>query len=84
MTALLPSVRLKELLGGWIQKIFCVHAFLGVSHDRYDVISIDDGSKKGDVSLLIIRCSKCGAEKVIPTDRTYLSPNDANEPSRND
>jgi len=82
MTALSPSVRLKELLGSWFQSVcswfqsvFCIHKYFGVSNNRYDVISKDDGAKKGEVTLLVIRCHKCGTVKVIPTDRTYLQPN---------
>ena len=66
--------RLDGLVGRWIRKIFCVHTFLGVSQDKYNVVR-DDGAKEGEVTILHLRCRYCGYEKAIPVDRTHLTPN---------
>ena len=67
------------IVGRWFRKIFCVHRFIGINQDKYNVIR-GDGTKEGEVTLLHLRCSNCGYEKVIPVDRTHLTPNAAHEP----
>ena len=64
--------KLLLILERWFSKTFCVHSFLGVSDNIYDVVSDKDGSKKGEVKLLHLRCSNCGYEKIIPVDMTHL------------
>ena len=56
---------------GVIRRFFCMHKWKVISSDRCSVIR-SDGTKEGEVTITIIEC-KCGASKLIPSDRTHTT-----------
>lgn len=55
----------------FFKRMFCRHIFEKVSDHRYAITR--HGRKIGDVSLLLLTCRHCGADRVIPHDQRMTS-----------
>ena len=53
------------------RRLRCAHEWTLYSRERYSV-NRGDGSKEGEVTLTLLECRKCGADKLIASDRTHL------------
>ena len=62
----------RRKLNAIVRRFFCIHKFALTSSDRYEVVRTD-GSKEGEVTLLLLTCKKCGAKQLIPCDRRHLA-----------
>ena len=57
----------------WWLQLRCHHEWKVSSRARYDVMR-GDGSKEGEVTITLLECEKCCADKLFATDRTH-TPN---------
>lgn len=55
----------------FLKRIFCKHDLKTIKKNRYNVIR-KDGSKEGEVTLFIIKCSKCDYESLLSLDRVHM------------
>lgn len=53
-----------------IIQILCRHEWTEQDRDSYDTVRLD-GSKEGEVTLILMQCLKCGKYKAVPTERTH-------------
>lgn len=55
----------------YLKELFCRHKFKHINSVRYNVINMN-GEKDGEVTLHLFLCNKCGRDKIMATDRTYV------------
>lgn len=54
-----------------LKRLFCVHAWTTLQNFRGAVTRVD-GSVEGHVTLALFKCSHCGKEWLMVSDRTHL------------
>lgn len=52
------------------RQMWCKHVWVEQSIDRYALMR-SDGSKEGEVTLSLLDCKKCGASKLMPSNRAH-------------
>lgn len=64
MIAIIKAIR------RFFRQEFCRHDWEQGSRNRYAVTRAD-GSKEGEVTLLVLKCRTCGKDWLIPSERTH-------------
>jgi hypothetical protein len=57
----------------WFRQLFCSHTYEKINQSKYDVINRWNGVKSGEVTLTLITCSRCGKDKLIPSNNSLIS-----------
>lgn len=65
-----------KALRQFLRRLFCRHEWDITDWSRY-AITNSAGKKVGEVTLTLLNCSKCGEDRIIPSDRTSETAQEA-------